>query len=566
MPGAPWERRRRRAPRRAAVLAAVLLAAAPGTGIAGLACASEADAPSAVRPIPGWLLPPGEAFRVLWSVLVRGERVGPQLGDFQPPPDTWRAEPIPHVALPVHPFMAAGGSNMHNDAYISDAYAASGPEGRDPVVISRTQGFGGYGTLAFDRAGRIVAVYSNGRRFELELMDPRTLEELASYELPARSWSFLLQGILPWEYIVAGMYFYLDERDRAVVPTTDNRVVVVQTPPPGDASGFALVREYDLAARVRALPWPQRDSVAWVMPEWSGQREWFATTAGVVGTIDRESGAVRTRRLAGEILENSFAVGEDGVFVISDHALYRFEADPGGKIATLWRSPYDRGPGPKPGHISRGSGASVTLVGDRGGLVVVTDNAEPRVHLLFLRREDGDLVCAVPLFEEGRSGTDISVAAFEHADATGRGTGHYSAVAENNWGHHRFPRSRPEPGLVRVDARLQPDGRFVCEEVWSSPEKSIGVFKLSLGSGLVYMYGRDDSPRATGWYFVAVDARTGETVFRKHTGLGHGFNNWAGALFLHPEGGTAYSTTIFGLVQLRDGARGARARFGRERP
>jgi hypothetical protein len=86
---------------------------------------------------------------------------------------------------------------------------------------------------------------------------------------------------------------------------------------------------------------------------------------------------------------------------------------------------------------------------------------------------------------------------------------------------------------VRVDARRQPDGRFACETVWSSPEAGIGVFKLSLGSGLVYLYNRDDSPLATGWYFVAVDARTGETVFRKHTGLGHGFNNWSGALFLH---------------------------------
>ena len=37
--------------------------------------------------------------------------------------------------------------------YISDSYAVSGPLGVDPQVISRTQGFGGYGTLAFDRAG-----------------------------------------------------------------------------------------------------------------------------------------------------------------------------------------------------------------------------------------------------------------------------------------------------------------------------------------------------------------------------------------------------------------------------
>jgi hypothetical protein len=137
-------------------------------------------------------------------------------------------------------------------------------------------------------------------------------------------------------------------------------------------------------------------------------------------------------------------------------------------------------------------------------------------------------------------------------------------VAENNWGPHRFPRSHPVPGLVRVDARRQADGSFACETVWSNPEKSIGVFKLSLGSGLVYLHNRDDSPLATGWYFVAIDVRTGKTIFRKHTGLGHGFNNWSGALFLHPAGGAAYTTTIFGIVQLRDREREAAGRPGDE--
>ncbi|MBK7978347.1 MAG: hypothetical protein IPK07_35590 [Deltaproteobacteria bacterium] len=30
-----------------------------------------------------------------------------------------------------------------------------------------------------------------------------------------------------WKYIGAGMYFYLDDRDRAVVPTTENTIEVV---------------------------------------------------------------------------------------------------------------------------------------------------------------------------------------------------------------------------------------------------------------------------------------------------------------------------------------------------
>ncbi len=508
-----------------------------------------------VEPIPHWLLYPREAAKVLWRTQVEGKAaVEPEHGSFERDRPPGATTPVAHVAIPSHPFMATRGNSMHNDAYVSDSYAVSGPLGVDPQVTSRTQGFGGYGTLAFDRTGRVVAVYSNGRGFQVELMDPTTLEELASYDLPPRPWYFPLQGVLPWEYIGAGMYFYLDERDRAVVPTTRNTIQVIQVPAPGSDSGFALVREYDLSGHVVPMRWPHQDSVAWVLPEWSGDRYWYATTAGVVGTVERDSGGLRTRRLAGEIIENSFAVGEDGVFIVSDHALYRFGWDSKAGIAIDWRTPYDRGPAPKPGHITRGSGASVTLLGGPDGLVAITDNAEPRIQVRFFRRSDGTAVCGVPVFAEGKSGTDISLAAFEHAADSGRGQGHYSALVENNWGHHRFPRSHPEPGLTRVDARRRPEGSYSCEEVWASNEKSIGVFKLSLGSGLVYMYGRDESSIATGWYFVAIDFRTGETVYRKHTGMGLGYNNWAGALFLHPAGGVAYSTTIFGLVSMRDGA------------
>jgi hypothetical protein len=474
--------------------------------------------------------------------------------ELPPPQATGVPAPIPHVPIPDHPFMAAGaGNNMHCDAYMSDTYQASGPLGPAPEVRSRTQGFGGYGTVAFDREGRIVAVYSNARRFQLELMDPYTLEELAAYDLPPRSSQWIVQGVLPWEYLGAGMYFYLDEQDRAVVPTTDNTIRIIQVPDMKEHTTFELVREYDLKSHIVPLAWPDQDSVAWVLPDWDGSVYWYATTAGIVGTVDVTTGSVRTMRLEGEIIENSFAVGEDGVYILSDYALYRLHQD-NGKIVVDWRTAYDRGPGQKPGHITRGSGTSVTLMGDLDGLAVITDNAEPRIHLLFVRRSDGAVVCSTPVFQAGQSGTDVSTAGFELADSDGRGTGIYSVLVENNWGHHTFPRSRPAPGLTRVDAVRQADGGYGCQEIWASEEKSIGVFKLSLGNGLAYMYWRGEKGLVTQWYLKAVDWQTGQMISEVRTGSGLGYNNWAGALFIHPDGGLAYSTTIFGLVAVRDGA------------
>jgi hypothetical protein len=313
-----------------------------------------------------------------------------------------------------------------------------------------------------------------------------------------------------------------------------------------------MVREYDLAEHVVPMPWPKEDSVAWVLPDWNGGYYWYATTGGMVGMVHTDTGIVRSRRLEGEVIENSFAVGEDGVYILSDQALYRFSQDAGGNIVVDWRTEYDRGPGQKPGHITRGSGTTVTLLGGLDGLVVITDNAEPRIHLQFVRRSDGAVMCSTPVFEAGKSGTDVSTAGFEHADETGKGTGVYSVLVENNWADHTFPRSRPEPGLTRVDAIRHADGTYSCGQVWASREKSIGVFKLSLGNGLAYMYWRAEGSPITKWYLTAIDFETGETVYKKLTGTGLGYNNWAGALFLHPDGGVAYSTTIFGLVMVQD--------------
>jgi len=537
--------------RRSILTAAALLAvlfAMPGSAPAAR---RTADA-SAIEPIPFGLRLPWEHLASWWNAAFRqSPDTLPECEAFVRHLPVGAPAAIPHIAVPQHPFMASNpGNNMHCDSYISDSYEAAGPIGLNLEVASRTQGFGGYGTLTFDRSGRLVAVYSNGRRFQLELMDPHTLEELASYNLPPRPWYWLLQGILPWEYIGAGMYFYLDAQDRAVVPTTRNTIQVVQVPEPGGS--FELVREYDLSRHVVPTRWPKQDSVAWVLPDWNGTVYWYATTEGMVGTVDVDTGEIQARRLEGEIVENSFAVGEDGAYILTDRALYRFSRDEEGDLVVDWRTMYDRGPGRKPGHITRGSGTSVTLIGDEDGLVAITDNAEPRIHLIFLRRRDGTAVCNIPVFEEGKSGTDVSVACFEHADASGGGTGVYSALIENNWGHHRFPHSRPEPGLARVDVVRQEDGTFRCEEIWANDERSLCVFKLSLGSGLVYLYGKDESCRETGWYLTAIDFATGETAYRAKAGTGLGYNNWAGALFLHPRGGILYSTTIFGLVMIRD--------------
>src|SRR5207253_9404039 len=132
-----------------------------------------------------------------------------------------------------------------------------------------------------------------------------------------------------------GVYFYLDERDRAVLGTAARRLEVVAHADPG----FRLERVYDLAPAV-----PGGDAVTAVLPDWTG-RYWFVTRQGLVGTVDPRSGRIATRVLAGEEIENSFAVGPDGVFIVSDHAMYGFTADAAsGPPGPTCPGPSDGGP------------------------------------------------------------------------------------------------------------------------------------------------------------------------------------------------------------------------------
>jgi hypothetical protein len=425
-----------------------------------------------------------------------------------------------------------GRSNLHDDAYMSDTYRQAGPLGGGTQTSSAFF-VRECGSINFDRHGRLVTVCVGLDRPVLAVLDPVSLRVLAALPLPARNLS-----LNPFGDFTGGGYFYLDHRDRAVVPTTSGHVLVVAVAGAGSEASLTVVRDVNVSHHVD----PPGDAIISALPDERG-RVWFASVDGVVGSIARRGDAVHALRLDGEGITNSFAVDPaGGVFIVSDEALYRFDSRRG-RIVTTWRLVYANIGVRKPGQSDAGSGTTPTLIGRHR--VAITDNADPMNVVVYLRdrRVRGRRrICREPLFEPGSSATDQSLIGARR-----------SLVAENNYGYRGpltvFGDGLTSPGLQRVD--LDRDGRG-CHTVWRSGEIAPSVVpKLSLGAGLVYTYTKQPGA-GDAWYLTALDFDTGETVFSRLAGAGLGYNNNFAPVTLGPDG-TAYVGVLGGLTRFRDG-------------
>lgn len=426
-----------------------------------------------------------------------------------------------------------GTTNMHNDAYSTDAYRVSGPLGEDLQMTTASYGIRECATMAFDSRGRIVGLCGGLEGFHMMVIDPVTLQPLDEVQLSVRD---LTSGANPFEDICGGTYFFLDDEDHAFATTIGNGVAEVSVARDGT---LTRERDWDIGAHLS-----EDDCLIATTVDWSGRLWWFSQQ-GVVGTLDRDSGRVRSLDLPdGEGIFNSVSGDEtDGIYAVSTHALYRLDAGRRGRPQVTWRRVYDRGSVKKPGMLSQGSGTTPTLIGKRW--VVIADNADPRTRIVaFDRRRSagGKRHCTVPVLGRNNGTTENSLA------AAGR-----SVIIENNYGYTGIPSTllgqSTTPGIARV--LIRPDGG--CRVAWTNDEviAPTSVPKVSLGNGLLYVYSKPAMPALDAWYLTAIDIRTGERAWSRLTGTGIQWNNHYAAIYLGPDG-AAYVATLVGLIRVDD--------------
>jgi hypothetical protein len=429
----------------------------------------------------------------------------------------------PAGSVPQNPAAAPNGrSHFLNDSYASQTYAWAGPAARPTNVL-----LGSFPDIchaaAFDHVGRVLAWCKDGP--SLRLIDPVTLQSLARIVLPAKS----------------SPYFHITVAESVAIPA-NREIWIVDEVPQGDGVTLVRTRNFRLTAFLG-----RNERIVGVSLDWTG-RIWFVTVTGAVGLVHPSLGTVKLVRLpTGETVVNSISTDETGgVFVVSTAALYRIDLDSvTGRPKVTWREPYDAGTRKKPGQLSKGSGTTPTLMGTSH--VAITDNADPRMHVLVYRRQaqavGTRLVCAVPVFGDNVGATENSLV----ATAT-------SAIVSNNYGY-TGPTSvagggSTAPGITRVD--LDPTGQS-CSSVWTNPERTPSVLpKMSLVDGRIYTYTKDpDEVHGTDvWNLVAIDFETGQTIYEVTAGTGQTYDNSWSAIIIG-QNGAVYFGVVGGMIRLQ---------------
>jgi hypothetical protein len=434
----------------------------------------------------------------------------------------------PPQAPPQNPFLAPNPfSNLHDDTWMSNVY---------PTIAGPTAGasvaYGSYapsicGSLLFDARGRIVSVCPGAAATQARIIDPATLRVVGTYDLPGG-------GATGFQSFTGGGYIYLDQHNRLWTTTRNRHLYELAI----GAHGFRRIADYDLSTVLATS-----DGITSALPDFQGDI-WFVTRpGGVVGVIPHGTHRVRVTRADSEI-ENSFAVGRDGIYIVSEHSIYRYGLGRGDRPVVTWRATYPNSHIHKPGQVDAGSGTTPAILS--GGYTAITDNADPMDVVVYrtaarLRHRQRRLVCRVPVFHAGAGDTENSLI------ADGR-----SLIVENNYGYAGYAgpdaNAQTTPGFARVDIARDGHG---CHRVWQTDSLAAPsvVPKLSLKTGLIYTYVR--KPGATAqWAWAALSLRTGRTAFSIRTGTGTLYNNNYASISLGPTG-NAYLATIGGITELR---------------
>ena len=496
-------------------------------------------------------------------------------------------------AMDVNPYMAASDSNIHHDCYNTDSTDEVLPVDIYSEINVSYEKVNPNASPAvfFDSYGHSVVPLLGGLAIrDINADEAQTLGYFSPKQHDNGS------------YLIQSSYSFVDESNRIVCPTNDNRVLMLKAT---DEEGnvlpeFEKVLDIDIKAAAEAALGKTLDqNLLSVVFDYEGNL-WFATGGfriypdrkqqGTFGYVSRAaidkilngedvdlSDAVFVYELEpGEGAENGIAASKEGAVILTNLKCYLLQADNG--VKKVWETSYKsvgakeskEGDETTGGGLAWGGGCSPSLTKD---LVMFTDNQDP-VNLIAVDMKTGEQVASMPVIDELPEGTQVSVenSAIVYDDGEGTvstivcnwfGAGSaklgeadndssiqsYENIYDVGW--LRQGNKMIAPGIERVDTVKTEDG-YEMKSIWCRSDLSdTSMMKLSTATGYIYGYVQD---METGmWQYIMLDFETGETAFTMDISDKPGYNNMAIGMYAGNSGNALYCPTGYlELLRLQD--------------
>lgn len=492
-----------------------------------------------------------------------------------------------------NPYMAASDSNIHHDCYNTDSTDEVLPVDIYSEINVSYEKVNPNASPAvfFDSYGHSVVPLLGGLAIrDINADEAQTLGYFSPKQHDNGS------------YLIQSSYSFVDESNRIVCPTNDNRVLMLKAT---DEEGnvlpeFEKVLDIDIKAAAEAALGKTLDqNLLSVVFDYEGNL-WFATGGfriypdrkqqGTFGYVSRAaidkilngedvdlSDAVFVYELEpGEGAENGIAASKEGAVILTNLKCYLLQADNG--VKKVWETSYKsvgakeskEGDETTGGGLAWGGGCSPSLTKD---LVMFTDNQAP-VNLIAVDMKTGEQVASMPVIDELPEGTQVSVenSAIVYDDGEGTvstivcnwfGAGSaklgeadndssiqsYENIYDVGW--LRQGNKMIAPGIERVDTVKTEDG-YEMKSIWCRSDLSdTSMMKLSTATGYIYGYVQD---METGmWQYIMLDFETGETAFTMDISDKPGYNNMAIGMYAGNSGNALYCPTGYlELLRLQD--------------
>lgn len=495
--------------------------------------------------------------------------------------------------MDVNPYMAASDSNIHHDCYNTDSTDEVLPVDIYSEINVSYEKVNPNASPAvfFDSYGHSVVPLLGGLAIrDINADEAQTLGYFSPKQHDNGS------------YLIQSSYSFVDESNRIVCPTNDNRVLMLKAT---DEEGnvlpeFEKVLDIDIKAAAEAALGKTLDqNLLSVVFDYEGNL-WFATGGfriypdrkqqGTFGYVSRAaidkilngedvdlSDAVFVYELEpGEGAENGIAASKEGAVILTNLKCYLLQADNG--VKKVWETSYKsvgakeskEGDETTGGGLAWGGGCSPSLTKD---LVMFTDNQDP-VNLIAVDMKTGEQVASMPVIDELPEDTQVSVenSAIVYDDGEGTvstivcnwfGAGSaklgeadndssiqsYENIYDVGW--LRQGNKMIAPGIERVDT-VKTENGYEMKSIWCRSDLSdTSMMKLSTATGYIYGYVQD---METGmWQYIMLDFETGETAFTMDISDKPGYNNMAIGMYAGNSGNALYCPTGYlELLRLQD--------------